>query len=503
MRASNLYWRRRAELLNRQLHQGDNVPISRIIRLYKQAFEAIDEDIRKIETARDTVIKSETEKRDLANIALSAPDAVRQNNALKTMEAYNFRIDRAEQVKMRAYTHLMKLVGRAAEIIKPYLKNAYLASKYGTIDNTAKGLNCGIEFSLVPERTLEKVLTAPFHGKNYSQRIWDNTAEAAGKAQKIITKGLARGESYPHMARELQKVTQNTYYNAYRLIQTETTHFTEMGRFDAYKDMGVDKYTYYATLGSKTCDVCAALDGKTFNIDEGVEGKNKPPIHPHCMCYTVIGDVKLTSRLARDPETGKNYKVRGDMTYKEWYEGLPQEKKTAIKAYKNRSADMAQYSRYTERLGKENMPKTLELFQKMKYNDSERWRYLKLDYQRQNALVKNPELALPNALNATADNRKFTEYLFGGTNEKGLAKGAAFTSRLGYDINNYDKLKDKILKKASKYPSVYKTTDSHGSSYEQKIILYGYKSKPANVIIGWKSKDDRTWLASAYIKELK
>lgn len=503
MRASNLYWRRRAELLNRQLHQGDNVPISRIIRLYKQAFEAIGEDIRKIETARDTVIKSETEKRDLANIALSAPDAVRQNNALKTMEAYNFRIDRAEQVKMRAYTHLMKLVGRAAEIIKPYLKNAYLASTYGTIDDAAKGLNCGIEFSLVPERTLEKVLSAPFHGKNYSQRIWDNTAEAAGKAQKIITKGLARGESYPHMARELQKVTQNTYYNAYRLIQTETTHFTEMGRFDAYKDMGIDKYTYYATLGSKTCDVCAALDGKTFNIDEGVEGKNKPPIHPHCMCYTVIGDVKLTSRLARDPETGKNYKVRGDMTYKEWYEGLPQEKKTAIKAYKNRSADTAQYSRYTERLGKENMPKTLELFQKMKYNDSERWRYLKLDYQRQNALVKNPELALPNALNATADNRKFTEYLFGGTNEKGLAKGAAFTSRLGYDINNYDKLKDKILKKASKYPSVYKTTDSHGSSYEQKIILYGYKSKPANVIIGWKSKDDRTWLASAYIKELK
>lgn len=503
MRSGNLYWRRRAELLNRQLHQWDNVPISRIIRLYKQAFEAIDEDIRKIETARDTVIKSETEKRDLTNIALSAPDTVRQNEVLKIMEAYNFRIDRAEQVKMRAYTHLMKLVGRAANIIKPYLKNAYLASKYGTIDDTAKGLNCGIDFSLVPERTLEKVLSAPFHGKNYSQRIWDNTAEAAGKAQKIITNGLVKGSSYPHMARELQKVTQNTYYNAYRLIQTETTHFTEMGRFDAYKDMGIDKYTYYATLGSKTCDVCAALDGKTFNIDEGVEGKNKPPIHPHCMCYTVIGDVKLTSRLARDPETGKNYKVRGDMTYKEWYEGLPQEKKTAIKAYRNRHADTAQYSRYTERLGKENMPKTLELFQKMKYNDSERWRYVKLDYQRQNALFKNPESALPNALSATADNRKFTEYLFGGTHENGLAKGVAFTSRLGYDIDNYGKLKDEILKKASKYPSVYKRKNAQGDLYEQKIILYGLKNKPANVVVGWIANNDTVKMTTSYIKELK
>ncbi len=479
------------------------MPISRIIRLYKQAFEAIDEDIRKIGTARDTVIKSEPERKDLAKTALSAPDAVRQNEVLKIIQAYNFRIDRAEQVKMRAYIHLMKVAGRAAEIIKPYLKNAYLGSKYGTIDDAARVLNCGIDFSLVPERTLEKVLSAPFHGKNYSQRIWDNTADAAGKAQKIITNGLVRGESYPHMARELQKVTQNTYYNAYRLIQTETTHFTELGRFDAYKDMGIDKYTYYATLGAKTCDVCAALDGRTFDIKDGIEGKNKPPIHPHCMCYTVVGDVALTARMARDPATGKNYKVRGDMTYREWKDSLTDEQRMAIKAYRNRHADAEQYLRYTERLGKENLPKTLDLFQKMKYNDSEKWRYVKLDYQRQSALVKNPELALPNAAYATADNRKFTEYLFGGTNEKGLAKGAAFTSRLGYDIDNYGKLKDEILKKAGKYPSVLKDTGVYGEKYEQKMILYGVKGKPANVIIGWQTNDDKTWMTSGYIKELR
>ena len=149
------------------------------------------------------------------------------------------------------------------------------------------------------------------------------------------------------------------------------------------------------------------------------------------------------------------------------------------------------------------MPKTLELFQKMKYNDSERWRYVKLDYQRQNALVKNPELALPNALSATADNRKFTEYLFGGTHERGLAKGAAFTSRLGYDIDNYDKLKDEILKKASKYPSVYKRKNAQGDLYEQKIILYGLKNKPANVVVGWIANHDTVKMTTSYIKELK
>lgn len=503
--ANSNYWRRRAERLEKQIHNGDRVPISRIMRLYKHAFDEIEDDIRRTSSARDELNRTEVEalKAEMIKIGASAPDPIRQAQITRAVSAYDYRIDRMEWLKSRAYMHLMKVAGVAAALVKPHLENAYRAARYGTIDDIAKGLNVGIDFSLIPKRTIERVVKSPFHGKNYSQRVWDNTAETAAKAQKIIVEGLIKGSSYPHMAQELARVTNNTYYNAYRLVQTETTHFTEMGRFDAYKDIGIEKYTYYATLGSKTCDVCAALDGKTFNIDEGIEGKNKPPIHPHCMCYTVIGDAKLTSRLARDPETGKNYKVRGDMTYNEWYEGLSQEKKTAIKAYKNRHTDEVQYTKYVKRLGGENMPKTLDLFQKMKYNDSEKWRYVKLDYQRQNALVNNPELALPNALSATADNRKFTEYLFGGTHENGLAKGAAFTSRLGYDIDNYDKLKDEILKKASKYPSVYKRKNAQGDLYEQKIILYGLKNKPANVVVGWIANNDTVRMTTSYIKELK
>lgn len=503
--ANSNYWRRRAERLEKQIHSGDRVPISRIMRLYKHAFDEIEDDIRRTSSARDELNRTEVEalKAEMIKIGASAPDPIRQAQITRAVSAYDYRIDRMEWLKSRAYMHLMKVAGVAAALVKPHLENTYRAARYGTIDDIAKGLNVGIDFSLIPKRTIERVIKSPFHGKNYSQRVWDNTAETAAKAQKIIVEGLIKGSSYPHMAQELARVTNNTYYNAYRLVQTETTHFTEMGRFDTYKDIGIEKYTYYATLGSKTCDVCAALDGKTFNIDEGIEGKNKPPIHPHCMCYTVIGDVKLTSRLARDPETGKNYKVRGDMTYNEWYEGLSQEKKTAIKAYKNRHTDEVQYTKYVKRLGGENMPKTLDLFQKMKYNDSEKWRYVKLDYQRQNALVNNPELALPNALSATADNRKFTEYLFGGTHENGLAKGAAFTSRLGYDIDNYDKLKDEILKKASKYPSVYKRKNAQGDLYEQKIILYGLKNKPANVVVGWIANNDTVRMTTSYIKELK
>lgn len=343
MRSSE-YWRRRAELLTQQIENGEKVPMQRVIRLYKAAFDEIDADIRKIQSTSDAVNKAELAalKRELAEAAAAAPDTARMRAIQNSISAYKFRIDRAELVKQRAYAHLMKAAGRAAAIIKPLLKDTYKAARYGTIDDIASGLDCGVDFSLVPERTINKIIEAPFHGKNYSQRVWDNTAETAGKAQKILTQGMVKGESYSKMARSLSKLCNNTFYNSFRLISTEAAHFTEEGRFDAYNDLGIDKYTYYATLGSKTCDVCGALDGRTFDTSAAREGKNKPPIHPHCRCYTVVGDVKLKSRLARDPVSGKNYKVRGDMTYQEWKNSLTDEQKAAMK----------QYNKYVDNSGK-------------------------------------------------------------------------------------------------------------------------------------------------------
>ena len=113
-------------------------------------------------------------------------------------------------------------------------------------------------------------------------------------------------------------------------------------------------------------------------------------------------------------------------------------------------------------------------------------------------LVRNPNLALPNAA-ATVDNRKFTHYLFGGTNEKGLAKGRAFTSRLGYDINNYDKLIDEILKKTERYPAKFKGNNGHGDKYEQNMILYGLKNKPADVLIGWLNDSSGVHLTTLHL----
>lgn len=130
-------------------------------------------------------------------------------------------------------------------------------------------------------------------------------------------------------------------------------------------------------------------------------------------------------------------------------------------------------------------------------------RLLRIDQSRQERLIKNPELALPNVSNAIATAEKFTKYLFNPENTRGYAKGVAFTSRLGYDIDSWQELQDEIMRRAGLFPAKNIGNHGHGVQYEQKMILYGRTGRPTNVIVGWILEDDRPRMTTAYVKEVK
>ncbi len=131
--------------------------------------------------------------------------------------------------------------------------------------------------------------------------------------------------------------------------------------------------------------------------------------------------------------TGKNEMVPANMTYEQWYDknvrGRPEAEQNET-MQKNRASDRRQFEKYKEILG-DDAPKSLDAFQKMKYTDSEKYDYAKLDYSRRKKLADYPEQRLPNAENVTLLEGKFKEYLFDGKNQQGLAKGNAITDRLG------------------------------------------------------------------------
>ena len=321
---------------------------------------------------------------------------------------------------------------------------------------------------------------------------------------------LVSGRTERETAEILSKKFGASASKARRLVRTESCYISNQMEMQSYKECGIEKYQYLATLDLRTSETCRALDGKIFLVSEQQVGKNCPPMHPWCRSTTiayisadVMADMK---RRARDPVTGKLYEVPGDMNYQEWYAKYVEgntEAEAREKASKNTSSDQKQFEQYREVLG-DDMLKSFAEFQKMKYNESEKWKFMKLDYQRQHELLEHPELKLPNAENAILPEPKFTKYLFDENSEKGYPKGRAFTDRLGYGMENWQKLQKALKQGAMKYPALYVDNNSYGDRYVQKMILYGEKGTPANVIVAWlKNTDGTTKLTSAYIKEMK
>ena len=276
-------------------------------------------------------------------------------------------------------------------------------------------------------------------------------------------------------------------------------------------------------MGS-TCPVCAPLEGRVYS--KSGQNPEYPPltlaygkidkagpddltntylnIHPNCLHalikYTTIG--KTDKQIQKDKDFSnpeKNPLNRDPRTKKQ------------IKAYREKERnrqkliqDKKQHRKYRAALGKD-VPKDFARFQEIKYNNPEKFDFLKLDYQRRNKLIRHPELRLPNAEKATAADRKFTHYLFGGDFPDGLAKGRAFRTRLGYDENNWKELRKKILSCAPLYPVVDKGSAGYGKRYEQQIVLYGKNGKPANALVAWSSDTvpGEIKMVSAYITEVK
>ncbi len=380
------YWLRVAIIRELQIQNKATYTIKELDKLYAGVIEDLNAEIKKIfSTYTRGAEISEAEAKQLINKAAQDQIADRLQKILEQTEepskrlelirrihaqAYGARISRLEAVKLNIYAYFKEKALTEIEKTKNLYNTVVEESYYRTIHDIAKGCNVGINFSLIPERAINEMLESKWHGAQFSERIWNNTSKAAELAQNIIVTGLLSHKTYNQMAEELAVVSNNSKYNASRLVRTQANHFMNLGEFKAYEDLGIEKYKYLATLDERTCDRCSPLDGKTFSLKDKIEGVNYPTMHPYCRCTTTL-PTTYARRWARDPLSGRGYKIK-DMTYDEWIESLTDKQKEAfdkhVVMYRNRGSDKKQYARYIERLGSENVPKTFDKWQNIKYN---------------------------------------------------------------------------------------------------------------------------------------
>lgn len=301
--------------------------------------------------------------------------------------AYGYRISRLQATRRAIEAELDKLAGQEESTGSRQLVKAYDDSYYKTMYDTLPELP-GTPVVPLSQETIDQTLKNTWKGENYSSRVWKNRDVLASEGGKIIDACVTAGKSIQQMTVEISDLMNVGAYAAARLIRTEVNRMHNDAALESYKAMGVKEYTYLATLDARTCSVCGALDLKVFKVDEAKTGVNFPPMHPNDRCTIApkIPGVKVDgSRTARNPETGRNYKVPVDMNYEEWRREISQKYgadsiETAQKKYWNRKADAEQMKNLKTVLG-QDAPKDLAELQNWKYNEPEKWSRAKEFYQ--------------------------------------------------------------------------------------------------------------------------
>lgn len=398
---SEEYWNDAALRREIAVQTGTNYTGEEILKLYDEALSDIDTEIQKIkinfqkrfgidnETAEYFLTQAQQEDnlKTLIKSLEYAPDEQARQDILAyirrdglSVRAYAARKERYEAVKAVIYARIKKVAVKEIEKLSERLQAVYKESYYGVIDDSAKQFDVGINFAILNENAINAAVSTKWHGKQFSERVWDNTDRLATTAQNLVVKSLMSGEAWSKTAEKLSTAFQVEKYNATRLIHTESSHIHAMSDLKAYEDIGAEQYRYLATLDYRTCERCQQWDNMVLPLSEAREGYNYPVLHPLCRCTTTIA-VDLKNRRARDPLTGKNDIVDGSVTYQEWYNSLSDEQKEALKLSKrkdsNRTSDKLQHAKYAKVLGTKEVPRSFDKFQDLKYNDSEQWGILK------------------------------------------------------------------------------------------------------------------------------
>lgn len=276
-------------------------------------------------------------------------------------EYYKSRIFRLQQLHEQM-VEFSKKYGMAEQVrmqtgLAKQYQNSYYLDAYNKYRATGQ---LDIKLNHFNEQQLENIVYRPWKGSDFSKRIWKEYTEVLPDE---LTDALLRGTLFGYSPSKVVRMMRDRFQKVserdlHRLVITEMGHAAEEATAQFYKDSNIEQYQYLATLESHTCDQCAHLDERIFNVKDKKEGINYPLIHPYCRCTTVPYDKDLPdieTRWSREPKTGKGTYVK-DMSFNQW-------KQTVI----NRQSEK-EFTNLIKEYGIHGFPKSAQEYRKILYN---------------------------------------------------------------------------------------------------------------------------------------
>lgn len=337
-RPSNKYWQNRFEILTESLLNKADRHYAELIREYEKALLNIQREIERFYSrfATDNQITLAEARRMLDNRELrefhwtieeyieKAIENVLDQRWIKELEnaSTRVRISRLEALEYQIRQQIELLYAKRLEGLTELSKEITEEGYYRTIYEIQKSIGAGSRFGLLDTKLIESIITKPWapDGSNFSSRIWRDKNLLMSELQKVLTQSFIRGDAPDKAIRHIAKTMNVSKRAAGRLVMTESAFFANNARERAFRELGVEEYQFIATLDTRTSEICQDMDLKVFKLSEKQVGVNWPPLHPNCRSTVApYFEGNIVERWARHPETGKGYRVPGNMSYKEWY----------------------------------------------------------------------------------------------------------------------------------------------------------------------------------------
>lgn len=219
--------------------------------------------------------------KEYKNLLKTAPlDAQKLYLEIETLSAKS-RISRLDSLKAQVDMEMVKLIFG----VEDSAKNALTSIYRDTYTEVTKDL--GIN-AIVSRDKIKAVLDKPWSGANFSERLWTNTDKLAQTVKQEIVNGMIQGINLKTMSKRVSERFEIAKKNdVERLLRTEVNYVLNQATLDGYKEAGIEKYEFSATLDSRTSQICSELHGEVFEIKKIAVGLNYPPMHPRCRSTTI------------------------------------------------------------------------------------------------------------------------------------------------------------------------------------------------------------------------
>ena len=291
------YWLKRSEELDKVAKMTEKEVMKKLSALYRDAFRSIEKEVN------DFMMKYAIDhKLDYATVTqmLTPIDLAEYNEKIQELHAM-YRDTKSEYIKIeierlkaRSKITRLRALQDAINVELCKVTHEYQMTLEDTLiglfsDQYAKACELmGVMAPGIPREAIKKIIEYPYAGKMFSDRIWDNKDALVKYIQQDLTVGIIRGDSIQKMARQLKKDLKVLYYQAERLVRTETNYAMNQAHLKGYKDSGVvEKYEFLAAHDKRTSKLCRDLDGEMFELSKAVVGENYPPMHPNCRSTVV------------------------------------------------------------------------------------------------------------------------------------------------------------------------------------------------------------------------